>query len=77
MIESLKTRTVVQKDGRVEIESSELIEGEEVEVIILRLVDQDTTTYLLSSEANKLHLHDSLKVLEDKEKYVYVDPTKL
>ena len=66
MISCFKTRTVVQKDGRVEIESSELIEGEEVEVIIMRLEEQDTTEYLLSTEANRLHLRESLREIENK-----------
>jgi hypothetical protein len=50
-------------------------------VIILKLHDEDTTTYLLSSDANKKHLRESLLDIgnpslreKNRDSYIYVDP---
>ncbi len=66
MISTIKQRTTVSKGGRVEISSPELHEGEHVEVIVL--LEQDTTEYLLSNEANRTHLLQAIEDLEKKEK---------
>ncbi len=77
MLSSIKSKTVVKKGGRIEIESPELHEGDEVEVIVLTLKEEDTTMYLLSNDTNRKHLRESLNELENREAYVYVDPSKL
>jgi antitoxin YefM len=61
MINGIKQRSVVGKDGKIEISSSELPEGTSVEVIVL--VDSselDETEYLLSSAANRQQLLQSI-----------------
>lgn len=78
MLSGIKQRGIVGKDGKIEIQTSELAEGTVVEVIVL--VDpisdgqpdnleppQDTTDYLLSNEANRRHLLSSLQQLEQQE----------
>jgi antitoxin YefM len=81
MLNGIKQKAIVGKDGRVELPTTELQEGTIVEVIVLveqvkpikQIVAEDETTYLLSSEANKKHL---LKAMENVEKgnIIYVDP---
>lgn len=72
MINGIRERAVV-KNGKVEIESTELPDGTEVEVIILVDEEQDTTEYLLSSEANREHLLKAIEDAKDPEKLIYVD----
>ena len=68
---------VVNEDGRIAINSPELKRGDTVEVIVLVNPEEDETEYLLSTEANRLHLREALRQLDDKKKYKYVDPEKL
>jgi len=76
MINGIKRRGIVGKDGKIEIQTSEFPEGTIVEVIVLveqNPVDstinpdsppQDTTDYLLSNEANRRHLMESIDQAE-------------
>ena len=57
----------------VEISAPDLPAGTEVEVIILVEDEQDTTEYLLSTEANRRHLEQAMLDAEDPEKRIYVD----
>jgi len=75
MINSIKQKTIVGKGGKVEIISSELPEGALVEVIVLvEWVEKDTTEYLLSTEANRKHLMESLENVEKRENLVVITP---
>jgi hypothetical protein len=58
MIAGIRQKTIVKDDGKIEISSSELQPGSRVEVIVfLDLEEQDTTEYLLSTQANREHLY--------------------
>ena len=81
MLNGIKQRGVVGKDGKIEIQTSELSEGTVVEVIILveqspinqsENLDQqqDETSYLLSNDANRHHLLTSLQQLETQENLI-------
>ena len=85
MLSGIKQRGIVGKDGKIEIQTSELAEGTIVEVIVL--VDpssdkqpdnsdqqQDTTDYLLSNDANRRHLLASLQQLEKQENLISFTP---
>lgn len=73
MITGIREKTVVKKGGRIEISSPDLPDGEEVEVIVLVGDEQDTTEYLLSTEANRRHLEQAMRDAEDPTKRIYVD----
>jgi antitoxin YefM len=78
MITGIRQKVIVGEGGKIEILSPELPSGVLVEVIVLvEPVEQDTTEYLLSTEANRNHLHEALQDLEKPSNYVYVDPTDL
>jgi antitoxin YefM len=74
MLSGIKQKTIVGKDGKIELSATELAEGTIVEVIVLvePSTEEDETSYLLKSETNKKHL---LKALENVEKgnLIYVD----
>jgi antitoxin YefM len=73
MLTGIRQRTRVTEGGRIEIPSSELPSGALVEVIVL--IEQeavDTTEYLLSTEANRAHLREALRDLNDPSSYHYV-----
>lgn len=75
MLNGIKQRARVGPGGTVEIQSPELPEGKTVEVIILLVpVEQDTTEYLLSTKANRDHLHEALKNVETRQNLVVVTP---
>lgn len=77
MIQGLRKKMVINEEGRVEINSPDLHRGDTVEIIVLVNPEQDETEYLLSTEANKVHLRESLEQLEKRDNYKYVDPDKL
>ncbi|GBF80242.1 hypothetical protein [Aphanothece sacrum] len=64
MLKGLKQKAIVGKNGKIEVPITELIEGTIVEIIILveSQNEEDETTYLLKSEANKKQL---IKALEN------------
>ncbi len=74
MLSGIKQKAIVGKDGKIELLTTELPEGAVVEVIVLiePLTEEDETTYLLKSEANKKYL---LKALENAEpgNLIYID----
>jgi antitoxin YefM len=70
MLTGIRQRTRVAEGGRIEIPFSELPSGTLVDVIVL--VEQDTTEYLLSTEANRAHLREALRDLDDPSSYRYV-----
>lgn len=74
MLSGIKQKAIVGKDGKIELLATELPEGAVVEVIVLvePSTEEDETTYLLKSEANKKHL---LKALENVEQgnLIYVN----
>jgi antitoxin YefM len=74
MLSAIRLETRVLEGGRVEITSSELQEGSEVEVIVMvRPKEADATEHLLSSEANRGHLEQALEDLKDPDKRVTMD----
>ena len=78
MITGIRQKAIVGEGGKIEILSPELPSGALVEVIVLvEPVEQDTTEYLLSTEANRNHLLEALQDLEKPSTYVYVDPADL
>ncbi|MEA5533838.1 hypothetical protein [Crocosphaera sp. XPORK-15E] len=64
MLKGLKQKVIVGKNGKIELPTTELVEGTTVEIIILvePQNEEDETTYLLKSEANKKQL---IKALEN------------
>lgn len=74
MISSIKKRTVVGPNGKIEIQSSELPQGASVEVIVLLDPEKDETEYLLSSEANKNHLIEAIENIEKRKNLISFTP---
>jgi antitoxin YefM len=75
MFTAIKKSYVVGKEGKFEVQA-ELPEGTKIEVIIL-VEEQDETSYLLSTEANRQHLLSSLKEIDKSENFIYIDPKTL
>jgi antitoxin YefM len=62
MLTGIKQHGIVGKDGKIEIQTSDIPEGTAVEIIVLvEQAEQDTTEYLLSTEANR---HQLLQAIE-------------
>lgn len=86
MFSGIKQQVVVGKDGKIEIQTSELAEGSVVEVIVLvedvaetyanPSIQQDATDYLLSTEANRHHLMTAIQSIETKTNSVSFTPEK-
>lgn len=77
MISGIKQKTVVGKNGKIEIQSSDLPEGTSVEVIILVVPqEEDETEYLLSTPANRDHLLQALESVNDSENLVVISPSE-
>jgi antitoxin YefM len=73
MINGIKQRSVVGKDGRIEIQSSELPEGAIVEIIVLvESADPDETEYLFSTEANRNQLLQAIDRSHNSENLVVI-----
>ena len=74
MITGIKKRTIVGKNGTINLQTPELTEGTEVEIIIL-IEDQeeDTTTYLLSNPVNRQHLIESMENVEKGENLITIN----
>ncbi len=73
MITGIREKAIVKEGGRIEILSPDLPIGMEVEVIVLVEDEQDTTEYLLSTEANRKYLEEALEELKHPEKFIQVD----
>ncbi|NJK75915.1 MAG: hypothetical protein HC942_20330 [Microcoleus sp. SU_5_6] len=77
MLSGIKQQAIVGKDGKIEVQTSELPEGTVVEVIVLverddvetnasQSISQDTTDYLLSTEANRSQLLIAIQNIQTK-----------
>lgn len=78
MLVGVRQKTVVGEGGKIELSSPALPQGALVDVIVLmEPEEQDQTEYLLSTEANRSHLLQALRELDDSSSYIYVDPGKL
>jgi antitoxin YefM len=85
VLSGIKQQVVVGKDGKIEIQTSELAEGTVVEVIVLVERDQvetnasastahNTTEYLLSTEANRHQLMSAMQNVETKTNLISFTP---
>lgn len=85
MLSGIKQQVVVGKDGKIEIQTSDLAEGTFVEVIALveqdvvetnanQSIQQDVTEYLLSTKANRYHLMTAIQNIETKTNLVSFTP---
>ncbi len=70
MLTGIREKTVVKENGIIEISAVDLPIGTEVEVIVLVEEEQDTTEYLLSTEANRKHLEEALEELKHPENFI-------
>ena len=73
MITVIRENTIVKENGMVEVSALDLPIGTEVEVIVLVEEEQDTTEYLLSTEANRRHLEEALEELKHPEKFIQIN----
>jgi antitoxin YefM len=75
MISEIKQQSVVSKNGKIEIQASELPEGTLVEVIVL-VESQATngTEYLLSTPANRDNLLQALERVKDPGNLIVMTP---
>jgi antitoxin YefM len=71
MVTAIKQMGTVGKDGKIELYTPELLEGTQVEVILLINI-QDETEYLLSNSANRKRLLDAVSNLEKGEGLVKI-----
>ena len=74
-MKAVKKKTVVGKKGTIELQSTELKEGTEVEIIILIPSVEtklDDTEYLLSTEANRRELLEAIERVEQQENLVQI-----
>lgn len=71
-MKAVKQKGIVNQAGKIEIQSPELEEGTEVEVIILisSSNDLDETDYLLSTEANRKELLEAIERVEKQENLI-------
>lgn len=78
MITGIREKTVVNKNGMIEISAPDLPIGAQVEVIVLIENEElEATEYLLSTEANRKYLDEALEELKHPEKFVSVEIDKL
>ena len=74
LISGFRQKTIVWDGGKIEIVAPNLPQGVRVEVIVfVEPVEQDTTEYLLSTEANRQHLQKAMEDLQDRTLYTIVD----
>jgi antitoxin YefM len=71
MVTAIKQMGTVGKDGKIELYTPELLEGTQVEVILLINI-QDETEYLLSNSANRKRLLDAVSNIEKGEGLVKI-----
>ena len=72
MIRAIKQKGIVGKGGKIEIHSTELEEGTDVDIILISDTEPDTTEYLLSTEANERELSEAINRIENKENLVTI-----
>ena len=73
MIRAIKQKGIVGREGKIELYSTELEEGTNVDIIILVSESEpDTTEYLLSTEANQRELSEAIDRIENKENLVTI-----
>ncbi len=75
LMKAVKKKTVVGKKGTIELQSTELQEGTEVEIIILIPsveTELDPTEYLLSTEANRRELLEAVERVEKQENLINI-----
>ena len=73
MITGIREKTIVKEGGMVEVFAPSFAVGTEVEVLVLIEEEQDTTEYLLSTEANREHLEKALEDSKYLDRLVYID----
>jgi len=65
MLNGIKQTAIVGPGGKIEICAAELPEGAQVEIIVLIIpAERDTTDYLLSTEANRQQLLETINHVE-------------
>lgn len=78
MINAIRQKVLVKEEGKVEILSPELSSGTLVEVVVFLSSEeeneQDSTDYLLSTEANREHLLQSINHVEKRENLIVMTP---
>lgn len=75
MISGIKQQTIVGKNGKIEILSTDLPEGTLVEVIVLvESPTIDETDYLLSTPANKDRLLQSIENIKNPDNLIVITP---
>ncbi|OQW87096.1 MAG: hypothetical protein BWK78_09385 [Thiotrichaceae bacterium IS1] len=76
MLKAIRQEMIVKEGGKIEISLPELPSGAMVEVIIFLPSDdeQDTTDYLLSTEANRKHLLEAITHVEKRENLIILTP---
>jgi antitoxin YefM len=85
VLSGIRRQAVVGKDGKIEIQASELTAGTVVEVIVLveqdqpqedasQLTSEDTTEYLLSTEANRHRLRAAIQDVETRTNLISLTP---
>jgi len=71
MVTAIKQMGTVGKDGKIELYTPELLEGTQVEIILL-INSEDETDYLLSNSVNRKRLLDAVSNLEKGEGLVMI-----
>ncbi len=75
LLTSIKEHTHVGPGGLISIHSPEFPEGTAVEVIVmLEPAKQETTDYLLSTEANRRHLREAIEQVNTRDEVVVITP---
>jgi len=85
VLSGIRQQAIVGKDGKIELQTSDLAEGTVVEVIVLvehidqeanigQLTSQDTTAHLLSTEANRHQLMSAIHKIETRTNLVRFTP---
>jgi antitoxin YefM len=73
MIQAVKQKTIVGKNGEIKLNTSQIPEGTAIEVIILvDSIPEDTTEYLLSTKANQKELSEAIERVKNKEDLVVI-----
>ena len=73
MIKAIKQKGIVGKDGTIQLDSTGLDEGTQVEIIVLvSSSETDDTEYLLSAETNRQELLNAIDRVEKQENLVTI-----